>query len=254
MKFKRVALVIKGYEANERASILQEMHFDISSFRIFLQSAAGGGWQADEIITMANPSLAELQNYSGTMQSDYAIFYFSGHGMGENSNTYIQLNRECIIDIKNLPTFALKQLNIFDSCRSRPILLNEMFLHYPEMSVLSNVVIREIYDRMVQRANPGTSYMFSCSYGETSISDNFTGSYFTNSLIAEAITWSVTLSDSVKLSITEACQLSLKKIRLCYGDMQKPELLSKSGSETLPFALNIRSLIQQRVNGTVIRF
>jgi Caspase domain len=246
MKLKRVAVLIEGFDSGKRASVLQQFKFDSRSFKLFLQSPIGGLWKQNEIICLISPSLKELEKMKEKITADYVLLYFSGHGNAINGGSYIALSEYESIEVKQLPCFADKQLFVFDSCRGFPEPLKEIFLNYPERISIDEHLVRSIYEEYLRNCGSGTTYCFSCSYGNSSYSDNFSGGYFTNSLITEVTAWAISKSDAPVLSVLDACNLSFRKIRLCYDYQQQPVIITSSDGISLPFAINLRKLLNEK--------
>jgi Caspase domain len=254
MKLKRVAVLIEGFDSGKTASVLQQFKFDISSFQLFLKSPVGGMWDEAEIITMQAPSLHDLRNLTEYFLVDYVLLYFSGHGNGANGASYISLNENESINVSELPDFASKQLFIFDSCRAMPQNINEVYLYYPERIPIDGGLVTRIYQEYLAKCENGTTYCFSCSYGESAHSDSDGGGYFTNSLISEVTAWSISPSNRPILTLKEACMLSYSKIRLCYDHQQQPVVITRSKFRNLPFAVNLRMLLNENSVNSLFDF
>ena len=172
---------------------------------------------------------------------DYMLIYYSGHGYGKNGQTIIGLNEFEDINVNSLPSNAPTQLIIIDSCRKNSLQINEAIDRLQQNQIRKIAFARKIYDDCINSCPKETTFCFACSYDDISYSNNYCGGYFTDSLINESLSWSVSKQESQILTLQDACKLSFNKLRLFYFKDQHPTIVSKTHGCNLPFCVNLSS-------------
>lgn len=165
---------------------------DVEDMRSFLVSPRGGGWFKDEIYSKKNIGLQELDQLCSSVRAeefDFVLFYFSGHG-GWLRNTVIELNRDGEqVSERCFSRLAMKQLNIFDCCRSYPVdESDKVASESPQES--QDIMLeyaRRKYDEKIIDAWPQSTSLYSCRKGEASY-DFGQGGIYTQSLLTVART------------------------------------------------------------------
>lgn len=165
---------------------------DVQDFKNFLMDDSGGLWYENEIESLSNPSLSELQNSICKIckaDYDYLIVYFSGHGDYERQ-TVLSINPDddCIKE-KDIRGLAARQLNIFDCCRAianknEGVVRESVSSLRKSFSQVSEIV-RKRYDKRIMEAPPQEINLYSCSIGEYS-QDAGSGGIYTQSLLYSA--------------------------------------------------------------------
>lgn len=156
---------------------------DLLNYCSFFKSPVGGNWEDGEIIALPNPTKSALLETIVKLKIanlDYLIVIFSGHG-GQERETVLEINSagETINDsvLKNI---AIRQLNIFDCCRSFPQYVTEgaKAMTFSEGGTVGSTRIK--FERRIMQAIPQQVSLYSCSIGQVSHDTTKGGLYSTN--------------------------------------------------------------------------
>lgn len=166
---------------------------DIENITAFLKSDEGGAWNDDEIEPLQDIAADDLFRVLDKVKAesnDLVWVYFTGHG-GKRGVNVIELNpKHEIIELKSFNGLALRQLNIYDCCRSEvnspiDICIGVGKKKRKNFGVDERDKVRKEYESLVMDASPQTVCLYSCSDKEVS-SFNSDGSYYTQCLISSA--------------------------------------------------------------------
>lgn len=170
---------------------------DIRAYRSFFMKNLGGSWDADEIVTLLNPTRNRMRavlNQCKQEQLDYFLFVFSGHGGFSRlrGQTVMELSSQADgehdLDESELFGIALRQLSIFDCCRSyynetiekiaaaRTMLLNAAMDGNREMA-------KAIYNQLVLNSCPTHIRLYACRIGESAEGVPDEGGVFSKNLL-----------------------------------------------------------------------
>ncbi|MFH0893430.1 MAG: caspase family protein [Bacteroidota bacterium] len=243
---KRQAILIGAPGSIYSDNYLQGVDFDIKNYIKFLQSPSGGAWDKSEIIAVKNPDKEKLLKLVKTINADYVLTVFSGHGAYSLSGrTILAINRTQHLTLGNLVTKAPKQMFVVDTCRSFidsgiSGFLGEELRNFP--SRLTKQQARIIFDNYLRKCENGAVICYSCSIGETSIDSN-DGGYFTTSLLDKTQQWIERPSKFNILPINSAFTLAKNYLVTNLTDEQNPQLkTTRQRQFWFPFA--IRKAIQ----------
>lgn len=179
---KRVFII-----GNDRS--LQGVKIDIENYRTFLKSPFGGEWYDQEINILLNPTkklVRDFISYYKSLNLDYLIVYFSGHG-GYKRSTQFELNAagESISEIE-FQSISPRQLSIYDCCRGyeiekvSPVTLSDSFINK------AHIHTRRIYEERILQASLNQHVrLYSCGVGESSY-DTPEGGLYSKNLIRSA--------------------------------------------------------------------
>ena len=205
---------------------------DIIKYKKFFMSSYGGNWLESEIIERLNISKSDLVKELAVLKSlhlDYLILIFSGHG-GQERETVLELNpkEECISE-SDLKLLAVRQLNIFDCCRSYATPLMESIKGELKEKLFSTKNTREKYEKKIMQAVPQQISLYACSIGEAA-NDTRTGGVYSKYLIDSSIS-----DESEYITVAEA-----HKIASILTTLDEP---SQNPDAVLPKCLSSQQLI-----------
>jgi hypothetical protein len=171
------------------SSGLPGVKVDVQNYKVFFKSAYGGNWYESEIIEKLNPTkddiLSELNSLKN-MNLDYLIVVFSGHG-GQARDTVLELNdKPEYLSEERFSGLAVRQLLIYDCCRTFSASLLESIKNRLEQKAYSSTSTKERYERRILQAVPQTVSLYACAIGETA-HDTSSGGAYSKALIDGAI-------------------------------------------------------------------
>lgn len=172
---------------------LEGVKVDIKDFSDFLKSDFGGGWLPNELEIKYNINKAELLSILSSLKvdpPDLLIILFSGHG-GQERKTILELNSYGeTIEENQLRNIGIRQINIYDCCRSYPENYQEnVNVYNVYKSIYSEdrrKTIRHLYEkRILQSAKNQQILLYSCRIGEKSY-DTPNGAVYLNNFLKAA--------------------------------------------------------------------
>lgn len=191
---KRKAILI-GYSdkdamGNNRLNIKK----DIEGYTNFLLSAKGGAWYENEIKTIINEDISELNKTIEQIrkeENDIVIVTFSGHGDYDDVENYCRrlelLNGKTILE-KKLWGLAKRQILICDSCSGlRSEYANESLLEekgimaLEDISERKKILSRNRYNELCKNTPEQLLRLYASKIGTSAIEDN--GGLYTQTLI-----------------------------------------------------------------------
>lgn len=205
---KRKALLIGMPGIKKPGSIYNAVMHDLKYFKEYLMSNAGGEWDENEIMTeLINPSSFGVIGNIASINADYSLVYFSGHGGEYRSRNQIIELTDGEFGIVHLKTKSLKQLIIIDSCRSildeetKGIVKKGMLEEYEEKyTFVKNS--KFIFNRYLENCENGIILLNAASF-ESPAGCNQTESFFTSSLIMSGFEWHNNLGGEVQDQILD---------------------------------------------------
>jgi hypothetical protein len=238
----RLALLI--YCDNTESGELVGPPHDNLNYRQFLKSNLGGAWHEDEIISLRNPSSADVAYYiySSFEGIDYAFTLFSGHGfinVDHNNLQYIEL-KDKDVSILNLRNKCPKQTLIVDACRGyfsplKKALENLLLDSYRGFSG-DSFSTRNIFDDAVMRADQGWTTLYAASENQTALDTSNGGAYLL-SLIGASNVWKRVNADSNILQINSAHEIAKIYLSENFATTQKPTMSQEKRIRHFPFAV-----------------
>lgn len=206
---------------------LEGVNVDFQNYTQYFKSKTGGEWYEYEIIRMMNPSKAILNNQISVLKSerlDYLIVIFSGHG-GQERETVLELNNKGeTIEESALKNISNRQLNIYDCCRSYPVLgesANEKRIKMFNSGGEITFSTRARYENRIMNSIPQQICLYACSIGETA-EDTKDGGIYSYSLIQSGVAIQGTNDEYYYVSTTH---VSAKHIVKSKGYKQNPDAL-----------------------------
>jgi|SRR6185312_1127401 len=238
IKIKRRALLIGA--PGQGRDFLHGVSKDLLNMRNYLLSDLGGAWEAEEIVTLYNPSYEEVNSLVHNESADYSFIYLSGHGCtGRNDKRMFFLKDKYVRDIFFLNNTA-RQLIIIDACRTifRGVGAPAPESFSPSWEKLSRIQIRQLFDNYITNSPPGKIIIYSTKYGEPSY-DNLRGDggVFTLSLLKAAINSKSADNSYAAITIRDLfgkIRTELKK----EGRNQIPCVVYKTGDLNVPFVIS----------------
>jgi hypothetical protein len=238
---RRQAILIGAPGRVNSGKFLKGVNLDIKNYIKFLFSPSGGAWEKSEIIAIKHPNKEKLLNLIHTIDADYVLIIFSGHGgYSITGNTILAINNHQNLKLRNLVSKAPKQLFIVDACRTFVDsgisgFLGEELKSFPLRLTRKNA--RIIFDNYLRKCENGIVVCYSCSKGETSIDSN-DGGYFTTTLLDQTQKWIEKPSELSILPINFAFAYTKKYILTYLTDEQNPQLITNRKRQFwFPFAI-----------------
>lgn len=192
---KRKALLIGMPGEKKPGSIYNAVNNDLKDFKEYLMSNAGGEWEdGDEImIDLINPGSFGVLGNVTSINADYSLIYFSGHGGEYRSRKQIIELSDGEFEIVNLKTKCPKQLIIIDSCRSILDEETKGFIkkamkeeHEENFTFVENS--KFIFNKHLENCENGIILLNAASF-ESPAGCNQTESFYTSSLIMAGYEW-----------------------------------------------------------------
>jgi hypothetical protein len=208
---------------------LLSTNLDLDKVHGYLTSLCGGAWNSGEIIRQVNISrsaLDELLQDTRTGKFDYVFFYFSGHGEYKRGSILELNTQEETISERLLSNLALRQLNIYDCCRTLPrtqsIRVTNSFslVRLSESYDKTREYFRMMYDDRILQAYEQQMSLYSCSIGESSY-DFGEGGVYTKYFIDSAKTSDETYV-LASAAHSKACRLTTSEV-FQHGKWQHPD-------------------------------
>jgi hypothetical protein len=119
---KRKAILIGAPEVKTSKKYLQGVDLDVNIYINFLQSPLGGAWDKREINAIKNPDKESLIKLIRSVNTDYLLIVFSGHGsFALSGRTTFLINKTESITLENLTNLTStvsKVTFVLDTCRN----------------------------------------------------------------------------------------------------------------------------------------
>lgn len=234
--FRKYALLVGNTRGATGASL------DIESYHNFLRSCVGGAWNKGEIETLFNPtcqSLTEKLDFCKSLDLDYFLFIFSGHGgiNRESGETIMELRLGEDISESCLDCIASRQLSIMDCCRDagseeEEVQANRRLIK--EANYYNRTMIRAVYEKALRDASKFHSRIYACRKGECSIGEYSSGGVFSQGFI-EMANILATTSDS-ELVYLDDC--FFRTATVTQTEKQHPDAKLPKTPRQLPWAVN----------------
>lgn len=192
-----------------------------------------------------NPEINSLLNYVGTLQADYVVVVFSGHGSidAHTGQQLVNVNPQQVVEMRQLVPAASKGLVLVDACRvyqgaGLSGFLGEEYLSFP--SQLSPTDARQYYERQISACVPGWTTIYACQPGHTS-QDTSNGGNFSSTLLESVNAWVRTPSQYTGLPASKAFKHVEYQLLQQQPFWQQPQLVISPAlaqqTNQFPFAL-----------------
>ncbi len=245
----RKAILIGSPGPKNSATYLKGVDADLHHFVSFLKAPIGGSWEEEEIAGLYNCSLENLIELFQSMNTDFLLVYFSGHGRQDLNETKIAINDTESISISQLISIiqSPKALIIIDSCRK---CIDKEYSNFsaPEYlsfkSLLDYPNTRDRYMQIISESTNGIAIAYACSVGENSGETEF-GGFFTYSLLKESLKWYKSQNNEGVLYFNDANDLAHHEIKFKTNFQQNPQIRTLNAQTeklNLPFAIKTNSL------------
>lgn len=252
----RVAIIIPSPGAEEE--IASGTSEDCVAWKKYLVSNAGGAWSDDEIkILPTNPNVARVRSaLDATVNYDYSIVAFSGHGKIENDQgewiTKVLLNDNVYDERSWMPDYDLRPrsqrgLLSIDSCRwdpsgqyGRTKFVNERVVYEGFSAVDNRKLHRDLFDNDMMKCERGTIMMYGCNYDEVSsgvhTKSREPGGLFTFSLLKAAFAWYAEPSNKGIFKVHQAFSHAVNRVH-ALQPQQNPQLEAGRRLGYFPFVI-----------------
>lgn len=196
----RYALLIESSQVRGEND-LPGARADIVLMSEWLLSSKGGAWREDEIHFASHPSGAELEAaFSDARESNYAFVAFSGHGYfykdGVKSQTRVILQEDEHLAARYLNPGCRRCTIVVDACRNIVVPVRRTLTENLRTKAArfarraDREMAREKFDWLVENADPGAVFLYSCAIDESAGEDeNGQGGIFTLGLYRSATEW-----------------------------------------------------------------
>lgn len=234
---RRKAIIIGGNDNNNDAPSCGVVA-DVTAWERFLHASLGGAWLNSEIVTILDPSRAEvLDAIRLAGDSDFALVTFSGHGYVTKDNygftetrLYLSGNEE--ISERDMNTGSHWCLAIFDCCRRFDIEAPPIDVNFANEALTSTGanVARQIYENAIERCEKGYVKVYSAGLHQMAQDEDS----FTRAMI-DCAKENIDRKQDGILRINEAVELAKRKLTR----QQVPEYRGGRRLGHLPFAIKV---------------
>jgi hypothetical protein len=245
----RKAIIIGSPGPKNTKQYLKGVDTDLHHFVVFLKSPIGGSWEADEITVLFKSPSENLIELFQTINTDFLLVYFSGHGQQGLHETNIAVNDTELISVSQLISIIKvpKALIFIDTCR-KSLLEDYTNFSGPEYlsfnSTFNQPNTREQYMQLISESTNGVSIAYACAVGEIS-NDSELGGDYTYSLLKTTLDWYENQNSESVLFINEANDLVLQDLKLKSNNEQNPQVITLNDEEekqNFPFAIKTNSV------------
>jgi len=238
---KRQVVIIKGKSYND----IQKQNFDDFGDRYadYFKSNAGGVFGDTDIVSLTEPSVADIQQLLTTSEVDYAILVLIGHGATQDGKQLFHLREKDIIQPGQIELPTKKQLVIVESCRSLqsnvPVkAVTDQVPKFKSGGVIRIAMTKEkakaLYIEQVAGCKDGLVVCFACDEDEKA--SNYR---FSHTLLEKAKTWSGgTAGSKVVLPITALMGAVTTDLVNQTKSTPKPQTPEIKGDIPFPFAIS----------------
>jgi hypothetical protein len=245
----RRAAVIVGSPGHpiHAAPLLVGIQADVTSYEQFFLSDHGGAWERSEIYQFWHPRRDNLVAFLDSLDVDYSITVFCGHGWRQEKAPVILVAPDEPIWVRRFHTPAPRQLTIIDACqvdeRSDYVLekaAGRVALGTGQAPDPYRASCRAVYDSVVAGVGEQRTVMYGCNIGQTA-GENPSGGYFSQSLVRLADewghanqAWGSTVTKT--LDVRQVFSIAAKEVMRDHFP-QSPQLESGRSSGAFPFAV-----------------
>lgn len=245
----RKALIIGSPDAK-----IPGVKIDMENLRKFLLSPVGGLWYSSEITTLITPTASVIRAEIETLKrKGYSVVFFAGHGYHSNQrgNTILHINSKETLNSLELRVGAPKHTLVLDCCRKREnekqllkAAMESFAFDSSKRQVLNPSECRRYFDQEIARCDDGLVVMNSCSIDETAGEEEFSGGYYTSSLLDSANEWAekklrdIDLTKLFSTLSTQMChEAAADRVKLLSGGRQTPIFEAPRTERKFPFAI-----------------
>jgi hypothetical protein len=241
---KRKAIMIGSPGPKNSVNYLNGVDTDLHHFINFLKSPLGGSWGDNELVSLYKCPSANLIELFQSINNDFLLVYFSGHGHYSLNETNIAINDSESLSVSQLISLikASKALIIIDACRKD---LDEEYSNFSGSeylsfsSTLTQPNSSERYMQIISESIDGIAIVYGCSVGEISNENSLGGSY-TYALLKTSLEWYVSQESESVLLINNANNFAHEYLKTTSNIEQNPQIVTvNSGNNilNLPFAI-----------------
>jgi len=240
----RKALIISNPGELGAENYCEGVKKDVANYKNFLMSAAGGGWDENEILCIERPEPFLLDIRLKLMENiDYTLIVFCGHGSATEDDTIIELKKGCDYKVESLRDGAKKRTIILDCCRviEDELYAGEIENRYAlfEKSSSDKMVARMHYDVALSKCPNGIVVTYACDLNETAGDDSRHGGYYSYSLLKCAKEFAKESSAEKCTSIVKVHDAASIMTQRRSGNTQHPQIEKPRIGPYFPFAVNV---------------
>ncbi len=219
---------------------------DNSNYRTFLTSNLGGKWVDEEIKSMNNPSIKEVQDAvaSHFNGAGYTFTIFTGHGginPRQNDLQYLQL-KDGNLSILELKNSAERQTIVIDACRTHLTVESvKSFALTESIYKMGAKSTREMFDKEIERCEKGLTILYAASKEEAARDSKSGGAYLV-SLISAALLWEKRNKEALTLPLYEAHDLAKDFLSKHFPTEQHPQIEPDKRNNYFPFAVKYMTI------------
>lgn len=238
---KRKSIIIKGFSKDSLELAMDKTY--VKAYHDFFAKNAGGAYEKSEIILMAEPTLANLQNELKEEGIDYMIVIFIGHGANQEDSQLFHLNSTEIILPGQLDFSAPKKLLLLESCRTLTVAIpvikqtNKIAKFKGGgkiQSPLSRFKSRNLYNQQLQKCDDGMVICYACDLGESAY--NY---FFSNEVLKQSGAWHKDSKNMGKIldiqTLFSPVSNEVSALTSKYSKKQTPVI---SGTPPFPFGIS----------------
>lgn len=218
---------------------------DVTRYREFFMSIAGGAWEANEIKTLNRPHPDQVDAaLTELVGSNYSMVIFCGHGYCRfDGTTMVELRKGFDYDSTKFYCGSRKHTVILDCCR---VLWDKILEHaqtdfslrqlseYP----VSRALARARFDAALAKCPNGLITLYACDNNESAEDDSRNGGIYSHALRSTAIAWSKLQSEEKTLNVVAAHNSASIKVRALSGNRQNPQIVKPRLEPYFPFAVS----------------
>lgn len=242
---KRAAIII-GNQGSGR-NFLPGVSQDISNYRSFILSDAGGAWESHEIYDSMNWTKRSLSLRIESLKLQgvgYFFIVFTGHGFADTKgNIYMELGNDenlALEDLKNWVLFK-KSLIVLDSCRAVVQLIEKARMQSSVsftggMTTIPRYRYRELFDSAISKLDNWHNTVVTAANHNECAEDSDSGGLFSSSLLdyAKSIkARGITCVYDIQMIYNQIAPIVATKAK----GSQHPQLYSNSNDKKPPFVV-----------------
>lgn len=220
---------------------------DVTRYREFFMSAAGGSWESYEIQMLNQPYPSQVDVALRELASaNYSMVIFCGHGYSRrDGTTIVELRKGCDYDSRNFNRGALKHSVILDCCRvvwetAIEEAQSRFDLHEFAERSISREIARARFDNALAQCQNGLVILYACDTNESAEDDSRNGGVYSHALRSTAVSWSKSQTGEKTASIVAMHDVATRKVRSLTDDRQNPQIVKPRTVPYFPFVVSLR--------------
>ena len=244
---KRVAVLIES--SNLCGGGIPGAARDVVLLHDFLISNIGGAWEEKEIITLHDPTVAQLEFVIDAISdAEYAFVSYSGHGSHslDLDETKICVSTgygksDCVFPASKLRPSCPRSTISIDCCRNVEVeaiyesALSMLAMEGLRKEATNRIEYRKLFNAEVYAAETGCIRMYSCNIGE-SADESPSGGFFTRGLV-ETASWRMQRGEDVILDMHQAFNDAYQYVQK-KNPTQHPQLYAGRRKRFFPWAVS----------------